>query len=91
MYASLIERTGWSLEYITNKPSLQALRVLADAWGEEADEMKRMSKNSSPSGINKERNATDLDPISMPNVWDGEKEGTAANAESFNRMLFGTK
>lgn len=42
-------------------------------------------------GIGNEGRAIDLDPVRLPNVWDGEKEGTTNNAESFNRMLFGTK
>jgi len=35
--------------------------------------------------------AVDISPVNMPNVWDGEKEGTINNAEAFNKMLFNTR
>ena len=87
MYATLIQRTGWTIEYITDVPNLQALRILADSWDEE--QLEAQGKTSTPSGIGEK--AVDVDSIGMPNVWNGAKEGTINNAESFNRMLFNTK
>lgn len=85
MYAAVIERTGWTLEYISNKVNLQALQLLSNAWRDENLEAQGIKTGSSNG------EAVDLDPVRMPNVWDGAKEGTTENAMAFMNMLKNTR
>ena len=77
------------MEYVSNVPNLQTLKILNDAWEDEALEAQGKKKSSYSSDAREK--AVAIDPVRMPNVWDGEKEGTTANAEMFNRMLLGTR
>lgn len=90
MYASIIDRTGWTLEYISEVPCVEAIKILGEAWEEESLEAQGIKKNKNIPSMNQSPGIA-IDPVSMPNVWDGEKEGNTRNAEVFNRMLMGTK
>ena len=75
---------------------MQALKILGDAWEEEALEAQGKTKSKEvyrPSSIGKNNPVEAIShPVSsMPNTWDGVKEGNTANANMFMSMLKSVK